>query len=129
MSNLAVLAVILSTLIGTAFFVLYATSRTDTYSDTIVTGFYEGVRMSLEHRWYWLYNQWLPVIAVTIVVTFLIAIGLLQVANHTNDDDIVWLARLSASLVGLGCLMSVGILVSGFLYLSSVLRAVPQEDG
>jgi uncharacterized membrane protein len=69
-------------------------------STEIVTGVVRGTPVSVGVREGMLYGMWLPYQFSIVVLTALVALAMLEMANHVSGENVKLLARLSAFCAG-----------------------------
>ena len=69
-------------------------------STEIVTGVVRGTPVSVGVREGMLYGMWLPYQFAIVILTALVALAMLEMANHVSGANLKLLARLAAFLAG-----------------------------
>jgi len=102
MSSLDIIEVILLVTL-LAFPVNFWLSKiSNVYRDGIVVGAFDGVPISLEHRYHILWSDWLPLKSSLGILSAFLALAYLRIADLATEDPVRWLAYLAAVLYGLG---------------------------
>lgn len=102
MSSLDIIEVILLVML-LAFPVNFWLSKiSNVYRDGIIVGAFDGVPISLEHRYHILWSDWLPLKSSLGILSAFLALAYLRIADLATEDPVRWLAYLGALLYGLG---------------------------
>ena len=101
MSDLTFLLVISFLVVTTTYVVVFCGKAGNDVSTEIVTGVVRGTPVSVGVREGMLWGMWLPYQFAIVIITTLVGIAMLEMANHVSGANVKLLAHLAA-LMALG---------------------------
>ena len=102
MSSLDIIEVILLVMLLAVPINFWLSKISNVYRDGIIVGAFDGVPISLEHRYHILWSDWLPLKSSLGIFSAFLALAYLRIADLAADERVRWLAYLGAVLCGLG---------------------------
>lgn len=126
MSDFASYGLILTFLVSGTFVMMYGAKRSNERSDQIVSGLVDGASVSTRHRWIMLYNDFVPNVAIVAMLSFLLAFGMVGIADIAENDHARVLAWMCAVFGGFGFLFN---LIVGSVYVAYCASAIRQAEG
>jgi hypothetical protein len=106
MSDLTFLLVISFLVVTTTYVVVFCGKAGNDVSTEIVTGVVRGTPVSVGVREGMLFGMWLPYQFAVVIVTALVALAMLEMANHVSGANVKLLARLAAFIAGTNSVLS-----------------------
>ena len=100
MSDLTFLVAISFLMGATTCVALFCAKAANDLSTEIVTGVVRGTPVSVGLREGMLFGMWLPYQFAIVLLTALVALAMLEMANHVSGTNVKLLARLAAFLAG-----------------------------
>jgi hypothetical protein len=100
MSDLTFLFAFSFLVLALAYVLWFWAKAANDLSTEIVTGVVRGTPVSVGMREGMLYGMWLPYHFATVILTTLVALAMLEMANHVSGANLKLLARLAAFLAG-----------------------------
>ncbi|NNE20395.1 MAG: hypothetical protein HKN10_18165 [Myxococcales bacterium] len=102
MTSLDIIEVILLVMLLAVPVNFWLSKISNVYRDGIIIGAFDGVPISLEHRYHILWSDWLPLKSSLGMLSGFLALGYVRIADFATDDRVRLLAYLGAVLYGLG---------------------------
>lgn len=102
MSSLDIIEVILLVMLLAVPVNFWLSKISNVYRDGIIVGAFDGVPISLEHRYHILWSDWLPLKSSLAMFSAFLALAYVQIAHLANDEPVRRLSYLGAVLFGLG---------------------------
>jgi len=122
MSNLYPIGLLVALAIVAMFVYSYLDRKVRLEANPIVTGFIQGVSVSMKHRSLLLNTRWLPSVTAVVAYQSGMALGWLLIGRNASDEEVRLFAYLVAFLAGITALGWIFLAPFWYLHLASVLR-------
>jgi hypothetical protein len=123
MSNFHALSLTLATGLAAVYIQLALQRMAEANSQRILTGSFDGVRITLQHRRMLLYTFHISTVGTAAGLALVVAVGLVQIGKNVDDEELRLFAYICAGAAGASSLLwSLGS-IPGIAYMASVLKA------
>jgi hypothetical protein len=95
--------------VAVTYVVIFCGKAANDLSTEIVTGVVRGTPVSVGVREGMLFGMWLPYQFAVVILTSIVALALLEMANHVTGANLKLLARLAAFLAGSNAILVLAI--------------------
>jgi hypothetical protein len=128
MSDLTFLVAISFLVVAVIYVVMFCGKAANALSTQIITGVVRGTPVSVGAREGMLWGMWLPYQFTVVILTTLVAIATLEMANHVSGANVKLLAHLVAFLAGCTAILSLTLGWNALLRYRAKLRRDKQRQ-
>ena len=122
MSTFQALALILATSLFGLHLILIMGKMTETQSHIILTGVYNGVSLSTEHREMVVWTYYWSTMIAAMLTQVLLAVDFVLIGKNVAEPAVQLLAYVSAGVFCAGTLLWLAATIFGLIQFTSVLR-------